>query len=293
MLGKDLSLQFKNHFEVSGLGRRALDSFPIPYFQQDLCDLPGTRNLFEREKPDLVFHTAAMTAVDDCESNREKAFKENVEVTQNVTDASNRVNALVVFFSTDYVYDGSKKGEYEETDPTHPLNYYGETKLAAEQYLQQNAKKFVIFRTSWLYGLNGKCFPRTILKKARETDRLKVVSDQVGRPTFTRDLAQALCGLIVVNPHALEKVSGEVFNLANEGTASWAEFAKTILELGGLSQVRVETITTGELQRPARRPLNSVLSLKKLELILGARLRPWKEALQDFILELQRTKGKI
>ncbi len=293
MLGKDLSLQFQNHFEVVGAGRRALNSFPIPYFQQDLCDLPGTRNLFEREKPDIVFHTAAMTAVDDCETQREKAFKENVEVTRNVADASNRVNAQVVFFSTDYVYDGNKRGEYEETDTTAPLNYYGETKLAAEQSLRQTAEKFVIFRTSWLYGLNGKSFPRTILEKARETETLKVVSDQTGRPTFTRDMAKALCGLLVTDPRALEKVSGEIFHLANQGTASWAEFAKTILELGGFNHVRVEPITTTELQRPARRPLNSVLSLRKLELTLGIRLRPWKEALQHFILELQRTKEKI
>lgn len=287
MLGTDLSRQFAKHFNVVGLGRRAVTEISVPYFQQDLCDLEGTRNLFSREKPDIVLHTAAMTAVDDCETQQEKAFKENVEVTCRLVEFSNRINAWVVFFSTDYVYDGAKKGEYEEIDPPAPLNYYGQTKLLAEQHIQREAKKFVIFRTSWLYGLNGKSFPRTILEKARQTEILKVVSDQVGRPTYTKDISEALCRLLVTQQDALERINGEIIHLANDGTASWLEFARTALELGRFDQVQIKPITSDELRRPACRPLNSVLSLKKLESLLGIRLRSWKEALRDFIEELE------
>jgi dTDP-4-dehydrorhamnose reductase len=290
MLGSDLARFFQGTFPTVGVGRRAAPHLSLPYFQQDLSDTEALEKLVAREKPDLIFHAAAMTNVDGCEREPERARKDNVEVTKNVVQASNRAGALLVFFSTDYVFDGSKDGEYEEQDIPRPLNIYGETKYQAEQTIRGEAKRFVIFRLSWLYGLHGRSFPRAILEKASQTDRLEVVSDQIGRPTYTADAARALFQLISRNKNILTTAAGEIFHLANEGITSWASFAETILHLAKKDHVKVEPIPSHELKRDARRPRNSVLCLKKSQEFLGLRLRSWKEAISDFIREFQEIE---
>jgi dTDP-4-dehydrorhamnose reductase len=290
MLGSDLARFFQGKFPTIGVGRRAASHLSIPYFQQDLSNAEALEALTAKEKPDLIFHAAAMTNVDGCEREPERAWRDNVDVTKNVIQVSNRVGALLVFFSTDYVFDGSKKGEYEEKDIPRPLNIYGETKYQAEQVVRGQAKQFVIFRLSWLYGLHGRSFPRAILEKAQQTDRLEVVSDQIGRPTYTADVAQALFQLISRNKNILATVSGEIFHLANEGITSWASFAEEILHLAKKNQVKVEPITSQQLKRDARRPLNSVLNLAKSHELLGLRLRSWKEAIADFVREFQEAE---
>jgi dTDP-4-dehydrorhamnose reductase len=290
MLGSDLSLRLRGKYEVVGIGRRPAEHLAIPYYPQDLSSLEGTCRIFEKERPDLVFHAAAMTDVDGCEKDRERALKENLGVTKNVVDACNRIRAFLIFFSTDYLFDGTKPGEYDEQDLPHPLNYYGETKFLAEKYIREESFQFVIFRTSWLFGFYGRSFPRTILEKASKVQNFRVVSDQIGRPTYTQDVADAFVKLLSQNERVFHPVNRESFHLANEGTTSWADFAKAVLEMAHYEKAVVEPIHSTELDRPACRPLNSVLSLKKTESLLGIRLRHWREAVKEFIHQLEEKE---
>ncbi len=292
MLGSDLTQAFEADHKVLGVGRGSATHLTIPYFSFDLTDQRRLTALVEKERPEIIFHTAAMTDVDGCQSQPQAAQRDNVEVTKNVTQAANRVDAPVVFFSTDYVFDGKKKGEYTEQDQPNPLSVYAKTKVEAEQEIQSEAKAFVIFRTSWLFGFHGRSFPRSILEKASAAKKIRVVSDQIGRPTYTRDFARALADLLSRRPHALREAAGDIFHAANAGSVSWSEFARQILTEADQTEVKVESIHTPELDRPAPRPLNSVLSLEKSRRMLGIQLRPWQEALHDFIQEL-KSNGMV
>ena len=286
MLGSDLARSLGPHFSCVGVGRSPAPHLRIPYHQQDLTYPEATAKIFSDEKPDLVFHAAAMTHVDGCELDREGAMRLNVQMTQEIVRACNTAQAFLIFFSTDYVFDGEKQGDYQEEDPLRPLNVYGESKARAEKFIQETAEHYAIFRISWLYGFHGKSFPRTILERARPQKSFEVVSDQVGRPTYTRDLAEAFKKLLIKEPKWLEKIDRQIFHWANEGAVSWAGFAEAVLRAGGHQDSVVRVIASDQLNRPARRPKNSVLSTKKAEKVLGLRLRPWQEALADFIEEI-------
>ena len=291
MLGSDLAEKFQSAFPTVGIGRSVHPHLTIPYSLCDLTKKELTQQLIQREKPQIVFHAAAMTDVDRCQQRRYDALQNNLEATKNVTDACNRAGALLVFFSTDYVYDGEKQGEYLEDDPPNPRSVYGETKYLAERYIEQRSNRYVIFRTCWLFGFNGRSFPRTIWERAPKQPAFQVVSDQVGRPTYTRDIASALFDLFKKDSTTLEKVSGQIFHLANEGSVSWADFARFILQFTPFEKVPVESISSEQLSRTAPRPLNSVLSLNKLHATFGMTLRPWKEAAAEFLQEL-KLKGQ-
>jgi len=286
MLGTDLVEVLRPQFELVGIDRRDVPEAKIPMHGIDLVNAEATRACLLKERPALIFHTAAKTHVDSCESERQDALNLNVEVTRNLVRAGNEVGARLIFFSTDYVFDGTKKGEYTEDDATCPLNFYGETKCLAEKAIQTEARKFNIFRVSWLYGLHGRSFPRTILQKAKGVGLLKVVSDQIGRPTFTRDVAQAFLEMLTRQSSAFERAEHQIFNLANDGTCSWAEMASAVLKYAGFDQVKVECVDSTQYPLPAARPKNSVLSTAKIQQHLGIRLRPWQEAARDFVKEL-------
>jgi len=288
MLGTDLVIALAPHFSVVGTGRRKMSDLPVPYVSLDLLDKKATRDFFEKERPALIFHTAAMTNVDGCERDRGAAVQGNEQMTRNVAEAAKAIDAFLVFFSTDYVFDGKKKGGYLEEDPTAPLNVYGETKRKAEEAIQDSGSRFAIFRTSWLYGLHGGSFPRTILEKGASVASLKVVCDQVGRPTYTQDIAQAFQKALLEDEKVLEKAAGQICNLANDGTASWADFAQEILRLAHFEGVDVEFVDSAQVKRDAVRPLNSVLSLDKTERVLGIHLRPWQAAIRDFVTLLDQ-----
>ena len=226
-----------------------------------------------------------MTNVDGCEQDRDQAIRLNDQMTQTVAKVCKSAGAFLIFFSTDYVFDGTKKGEYREDDPIHPLNVYGESKARGEQQVREHAGAYAIFRVSWLYGVHGKSFPRTILEKAKQQSVFEVVNDQIGRPTFTKDLAAAFRDLLVNGSDSLKKMKGQIFHLANAGACSWAEFAAAILSHAGYDKVEVKPITSEQLTRPAKRPKNSVLNLSKAERVLGLKLRPWQEAMVEFINE--------
>jgi len=230
----------------------------------------------EKLRPDIVVHIAAYTDVDGCESNQEKAFGVNAEGTKSVAIAASRCHAKIVYLSTDYVFDGSKREPYLENDAPRPLNVYGQSKFMGEQYVQTLVEDFLIVRTQWLYGPFGKNFVSSILRLAREKSELSIVDDQTGSPTYTADLARAISVLIQFGARG-------VFHVANSGLCTWYTFGQTILKLSGVNRVKVIPISSRELGRPATRPSYSVLGCQKLKEKTGLTMRPWSEALKDYL----------
>jgi dTDP-4-dehydrorhamnose reductase len=227
-------------------------------------------------RPEIVIHIAAYTDVDGCELNKEKAFAVNAEGTKHVALAASKCHAKMVYLSTDYVFDGEKREPYSETDSPRPLNIYGHSKLKGEQYVQEWVEDSLIIRTQWLYGPFGKNFVASILQQAREKSALSIVNDQTGSPTYTADLAKAISELIQFDARG-------IFHVTNSDLCTWYTFGQAILKFSGVNRVRVFPISSKELGRPAARPSYSVLNCQKLKKETGLMMRPWSEALKDYL----------
>lgn len=264
MLGKDL---------MSLLGSRARG---VDIEDVDITSLESTERVLKTIHPSVVINCAAYTDVDGCETNEETAMQVNAEGVAHLAMASRMIGARLVQVSTDYIFDGSKGSPYLEEDPPNPLNIYGESKYAGELNALFNPDHLIV-RTQWLYGLHGKNFVETMLRLAKEKDELSVVDDQIGAPTWTVDLAQAIIALID-NGKGLRGV----YHAANAGSCSWNAFARAIFEEAGLSVI-VNGMTTDQLNRPARRPLYSTLECEKLNRDTGFRLQPWRDALKMYL----------
>ena len=287
MLGTDLGNALSPEFEIIGLERRPVTHLTVPY---DICDLTQarkTRDAILSHKPEVVIHTAAMTDVDYCEEHQAEALENNVAATEHVVEAANEIDVPVIFYSTDYVFDGTKKGAYEETDVTNPLSFYGKTKRMGEELILRAAKRALIFRITWLFGVWGRCFPKSILRQAAEVKKMNVVDDQIGRPTWSWDVAMAMRQLLIQNTAAVLKPGTEIFHLGSAGTVHWADYARFILKNSGLGDVKIKDIPSAHLKRPAPRPANSVLSLERSEKVLGLKLRSWEEATLEFLPKLK------
>lgn len=230
--------------------------------------------------PEIVINAAAFTDVDASEILVEKVFAINAEGMKHVALGALRCGAKVVYISTDYIFDGKKGEPYIETDHPNPLNTYGESKLKGERYVQELVEDTLIIRTQWLFGEYGKNFVNSILKLAKEKNSLSIVNDQIGSPTYTLDLSWAIAELIQRN------LKG-IFHVSNQDCCSWFEFAETILQLMGIKDVKLIPISSGQLDRKARRPSYSVLSNQKLERETGIKLRSWKEALKDYLISMK------
>lgn len=265
MLGKDLSIILSVQNEVVGKDIGDLD----------ITDAKGIYEEVAAIRPQLVINAAAYTDVDGCELNRQLAFAVNAEGAKNVAMACAISRVKMVHFSTDYVFDGSSPGPYQEEDPPNPLNVYGESKLSGERFIQGVLKDHLIIRTEWLYGRNGKNFVDTILKQASLQKELRVVNDQRGAPTFTKDLAKAVEVL-------LPQPTTGIVHITNSGSCTWFQLAKKIMELKEFSHIQVRPTTSKDLNRPARRPENSVLDCSKFERICGQKMRFWEEALDEY-----------
>ena len=226
--------------------------------------------------PDLVIHAAGFSDVDGCEQDPETAFQVNAQATSRVAEGAVRAGARLVYISTDYVFDGKKGEPYTEGDPVGPLNVYGCSKLMGEQEALKTCPRAIIVRTSWLYGVHGKNFVKTILSLAGTQSEVRVVDDQRGSPTYARHLAQVIAGLI------RSDVTG-VIHAGGEGECSRYEFAKAILQEAGL-QCRVVPISTAESGRLAVRPSYSVLSTALLRQHRLS-LLPWRTGLQRFVAD--------
>jgi dTDP-4-dehydrorhamnose reductase len=245
----------------------------------DIQEENTTVTKIESIQPQIVINIAAYTDVDGCESNKEKAFAVNAEGMKHVALGALRCGAKVVYLSTDYVFDGEKKEPYEEEDSPHPLSVYGRSKLKGEQYVQELMEDSLIIRSQWLYGRHGKNFVSSILREAREKRVVSIVDDQTGSPTYTVDLATAISALI-------QRRARGIFHVANSDSCTWFAFGQAILKLSGMMEVKVIPISTKELGRPAARPLYSVLSTQRLRREISMTLRPWSQALREYVKSL-------
>jgi dTDP-4-dehydrorhamnose reductase len=288
MLGSDLVARLRPSHSLTGVGRHPAPHLEIPFHGIDLTQRRETTDLIEREKPEIVLHAAAMTDVDGCEAHRHEAVLSNFEATRHVVEASNHVGALVIFFSTDFVFNGKKAEPYLESDVPEPINVYGETKLLAERYLLLRGNRFLILRSSWLFGKHGNNFPKKVLKQAEEGKTLSVVSDQLGNPTYTVDLAKGTEEIIQILTQSTPSKSrriNQIYHIANEGVASRFEIACFVLKKKGHSVDRVKPIRSESLHYPVARPRYSALSTEKLRKTFEIRLRSWEEALEAYLGE--------
>ncbi len=240
----------------------------------DLRDHASVRELIRESRPEWILLLAAYTDVDGCESNRDLAFEVNCDGAVNVAEAARVAGSRLLFVSTDYVFDGSKRSPYQTSDARNPASVYGESKARAEERLLEILPEVCIARTSWLFGHGGKCFPGTILKLASSRPEISVVDDQHGSPTFTGDLASALVQLCRASARGIVHVT-------NSGNCTWYEFAKEIVRMSGLPAA-VKPVTTAEFPRPARRPAYSVLSADSLR-AYDIHMPEWQDALQRYL----------
>ena len=228
------------------------------------------------QRPDLVIHAAAYTDVDGCERNPDMALQSNAIGTRYVAEGAAKAGAKLLYLSTDYVFDGRKTVPYTERDPVNPLNVYGRSKLAGEEEALKGCRRTLVLRTSWLYGVHGKNFVKTILGLAATQPEVRVVDDQRGSPTYARHLAQVIAGL-------LRSDAAGVIHAGGEGECSRYEFAQAVLQEAGLG-CRIVPISTAESGRLARRPPYSALSTACLHQH-GLSLPPWQEGVRQFLVD--------
>jgi dTDP-4-dehydrorhamnose reductase len=242
----------------------------------DVRDPEAVRRVMEEKHPDWIVLSAAYTDVDGCERNRDLAFAVNRDGAVNVAAAAKQIGAQLLFLSSDYVFDGTKKSPYGTNDVRNPQSVYGRTKAEAEVRLLELIPDCCIARTSWLFGTGGKCFPDTILKLAASRPSLDVVNDQKGSPTYVVDLARAIVQLC-------RKNAGGIVHVTNSGDCTWFEFAQQIVKDAGLSTM-VSPVSSEKMARPAPRPAYSVLSPASLR-ALGVEMPPWQDALDRYLKE--------
>lgn len=265
-LGTELALMLQSKsYETYGLSHQELD----------ITGLEQVRKVFQEIQPSVVCHTAAYTAVDKAESDRDNAFLVNAIGTRNVAIAAEEIGAKLVYVSTDYVFNGEKDGTYSEFDKPSPLGVYGQSKYAGEQFVHDFHSRFFITRTSWVYGQYGNNFVKTMLKLAESHDRIKVVNDQRGCPTYTKDLAEKIIELFQTDNFG-------TYHISNSGSCTWYEFAKAIFEIKGID-IQVDPCTSEEFPRQAKRPKNSVLEQFALKLNGFGAVEDWKQGLVKFL----------
>jgi len=251
--------------------------FLSPTLQElDITNKQNVNNYFKAHKPSCVIHCAAYTNVDKAEDEKEKCFDINEGGSKNLALACKEINGEMIYISTDYVFSGQGTRPYETNDPTGPLSTYGKSKLAGEEAVKKYLNNYYILRTSWVFGQNGNNFVKTILRLASERDSLNIVSDQIGSPTYTVDLAKLLSQM------ALSKKYG-IYHATNEGFCSWADFAQEIINISKIN-CKINSISTEEYPTKAIRPKNSRLSKESLEENGFSRLPQWQAALRTCLM---------
>ena len=236
----------------------------------------------ENYKPDIIIHCAAYTAVDRAEDDKELCKSVNCDGTRHMALAAKKVDAKLVYISTDYVFDGTGTDFYKPEDKKNPVSVYGKTKAMGEDEVISILEKYFIVRISWVFGINGNNFVKTMLRLGKERDELNVVSDQIGSPTYTVDLARLLVDMALTDKYG-------IYHATNEGICSWADFASLIMEKGE-RRAKVNYITSDAYPTKARRPFNSRLSKDKLEENGFGRLPSWQDALSRYVEELKERE---
>ena len=282
LLGRDGQVGWELQRAMAPLGRVVAAGRE----QVDLARPEAVRRAVRDARPDVIVNAAAYTAVDRAESEEDLAMAVNGTAPGVLAEEARRLGALLVHYSTDYVFDGGGRSPYSEGDPTGPLNAYGRSKLAGERAIQQVGGEHLIFRTSWVYGAKGRNFLLTMLRLAAERPELRVVADQHGAPTWSRDIATATAEAV-----AREGARG-LFHMTGAGQTTWHGFAEAIVaESPGLAAERVVAISTRDFPTPAARPPYSVLSNRRLREELGLELPHWRDSLRRVLREVDAGSG--
>lgn len=283
LIGKIGQVGWELRCTLAPLGQVTCVDFP----EIDLTDGASIRRWVHETQPQVIINAAAYTAVDKAESEPEIAMKINGVAPGILAEEGKKLGAVVVHYSTDYVFDGTKPSPYVETDPPNPLGSYGRSKLAGDQAVLAADGNHLIFRLCWVYGARGQNFMLTMMRLAREREKLRVVRDQVGCPTWSRMIAEttALALTQVLTAPERQAFKG-VYHLAASGQTSWHRFAEAIVGLmpaQGKKCSLVEAITTAEYPTPTRRPAYSVLSCERLKRTFGLQLPDWEESLKQVL----------
>lgn len=242
----------------------------------NLCSEDNIRNYILNSNCESIVHCAAYTQVDKAEDEKDLCIKINATATKHIAKCAKILDIPMIYISTDYVFDGTKDGKYTENDETNPINIYGESKLAGEKYVQEILDKYYIVRTSWVFNINGKNFIETMLRLSKANNQLSIVNDQIGSPTYTKDLSRLLVDMLETSKYGL-------YHATNEGYCSWYEFADTIFKLANIN-IDIKAINSNEYASRAKRPLNSKLSKDKLIEFGFKPLPHWEDALKDYLI---------
>ena len=278
-LGHDIEIELKKRGYTDIMAPRASEV--------DITNRDKVMEVINEYRPDVIFHCAAWTAVDKAEEMEQECYNVNVVGTKNITDASIGVGAKILYMSTDYVFDGKKDGIYTEEDKVNPMSVYGKTKYLGEEEVRRNPNHYIT-RISWVFGINGNNFIKTMLKLSDNHDKLTVVSDQIGSPTYTKDLAKLLVEMSLTDKYG-------TYHVTNEEYCSWAEFADYIFKSNN-KNTEVIPVTTDEyykdkdMSKIATRPFNSKLDKSKLSSNGFDRLPSWKDATDRYCQELVDAK---
>jgi dTDP-4-dehydrorhamnose reductase len=258
------------------------DVTPLPRSELDITVEEQCRRRIEENEPEVVINAAAMTHVDGCESEEERAFAVNGAGPGNLAAALVGRGALLVHYSSDYVFDGTKREPYSEEDRPNPRSVYGRSKLEGERRIRETGPNHLILRTSWVFGRNGRNFIRTIVGAAGQGRPLRVVSDQEGSPTYTRDLAHITRIMVGAGCRG-------TYHVTNSGSCSWHELASRAVEWAGVSGIDVVPINTSDYPLPAPRPAYSVLGNFRLQREGFTPLRSWQEAAEEYVRAFLRS----
>ena len=260
---------------VKELNKRGIEAVGVDIEEMDITDSECVNKVITDATPDAVIHCAAYTAVDAAEDNVEVCRKVNADGTQNIAKVCKELNIKMIYISTDYVFDGKGTRPWEPDDERHPLNVYGQTKYEGELAVQNTLDKYFIVRIAWVFGVNGGNFIKTMLKLAETRNRLTVVNDQFGSPTYTYDLAKLLVDMVQTEKYG-------IYHATNEGICTWYEFACEIFKQAGIP-VEVVPVSAAEYKAKAPRPENSRMSKDKLEENGFERLPSWQDALKRYL----------
>ncbi|VDG69866.1 dTDP-4-dehydrorhamnose reductase [Clostridium carnis] len=263
---------------VKELNKRNIECIGIDKEQLDITDGESVDKYISKLKPQCVVHCAAYTAVDSAEDEKEVCRKVNVNGTENIAKICKKIDAKMIYISTDYVFDGQGDKPFEVDGYIEPHSVYGRTKYEGELKVQKILEKYFIVRISWVFGVNGNNFVKTMLRLGKEKESINVVCDQIGSPTYTADLAKLLCDMTVSEKYG-------VYHATNEGFCSWAEFAEEIMKMANLN-CSINHIITSEYPSKAVRPFNSRMSKNNLSRNNFDLLPNWKDALRRYLLDL-------
>ncbi len=269
--------------EIKALSKNYHDSFIFTDKKAlDISDKDAIETIIKNEKIDTIINCAAYTAVDKAESDELNAEKINAQGAKNLAQIAKAKNLKLIHISTDYVFDGKHYKPYREDDPTNPNGVYGKTKLAGEKAIQEIAPKdTIMIRTSWVYSSYGNNFVKTMLKLGKTKEQLTVINDQVGTPTYARDLARAILDIVP----QLNNEKPEIYHYSNEGVLSWYDFAKEIMKMAKLA-CKIEPIATKNYPTPATRPHFSLLNKTKIKETFGVEVPFWKDSLDICLREM-------